>query len=125
MKSFETSLGYRAERREKEWVVDLSQLPLFHGLSILSQALGELVLDQINSPLDLVEVGRIVRARENPELRENLRITEVKLRSRKRLIAKIASNAEHFQDELRILFGTLQRKKYRDLLFPQRRSTPT
>ena len=57
---FLTSLGPAAERDGDCWVLDLTALPLLHGLSVLSRALGELVLEQARS--DRIEIPSIGRS---------------------------------------------------------------
>jgi hypothetical protein len=115
---FVTSLGPVAERRDGAWVLDLTGLPLLHGLTVLSRALGDLVLGQTRGDRIDVAIGRAVVARENPELLQVLGVTTVKVCAERETMGSIAEHPEAFQDHLRALFGTLQREPYRAALFP-------
>jgi hypothetical protein len=114
---FVTSLGPEAVRGAEAWVLDLTELPLLHGLSVLSRALGDLVVEQARSDRVEIAVERTVNVRENPELLQVLGVRAVRISAEHGLVAAIAGHAEGFQSCLRAIFGTLQRQAYREALF--------
>ena len=115
---FVTSLGPAAARHGDTWVLDLTDLPLLHGLSVLSRALGDLMVEQARSDRVEIDVERTVNVRENPELLQLLGLRAVRIWAEHGLVGDIAAQAEGFQSCLRAIFGTLQRQRYRDALFP-------
>jgi hypothetical protein len=117
-RSIETSLGPALERHGSLWVLDLCELPLFHGLSVLSRALAERVADQARADRIDINVERAIQPRENPELLTHLGVGLVKICAEHETIGSIAHHPELFEEHLRALFGTLQRQRYREALFP-------
>ncbi len=115
---FVTSLGPHAELRDAVWTLDLSDLPIFHGLSVLARALGDLVIEQCRADRMDVAVERTVSGRENPELHRSLRVARVKVCGEHAALGALAAEPERLHDHLRALLGTLQRQVYRDALFP-------
>jgi hypothetical protein len=107
------------------WSLDLTGLPIFKGLSVLALALGEQVIEQTHSDRVDITVERPVHPRENPELLQVLGVTRIKVSAEHEIIASISKHPEVFQDHLRALLGTLQRKSYRDVLFPCERRPPS
>ncbi|TAH34347.1 MAG: hypothetical protein EYC70_15480 [Planctomycetota bacterium] len=114
---FQTTLGPACELHAGTWTLDLTELPLFHGLSVLSRALGDLVVDQADADRVDISVERPVHPRENPELLHHLGVSLVKVVAEHEVLGSIAASPELFQDHLRVLFGTLQRAQYRNALF--------
>jgi hypothetical protein len=114
---FETSLGPVCEPHSSHWDLDLSDLPPFRGLSVLSRALSDAVVAQACSDRADINVERGIRQRENPELLEHLGVTRVRVCAEHETVAEIAQHPDRFGDRLRALFGTLQRARYRDALF--------
>jgi len=115
--SIATSLGPPIEKSDSSWVLDMTELPLFHGLSVLSRALAEMVRGQTNSDRIDINVERAIRPRENPELLNQLGVALVKICAEHATVASIAHHPELFEEHLRALLGTLQRKQYREALF--------
>ena len=103
----ETSLGPSIERQGGCWTIDLTDLPIFHGLSILSMALGEMIIAQANSDRIDITVERKVSYRENPELLKQMGISLIKVSAERAAITKTADDPETFQDRLRAILGTL------------------
>ena len=66
-----TSLGPTLERHGNLWSLDLTELPLLHGMSVISRALGEMIIDQARS--DRVprwqRIGAVLAADRRVELR--------------------------------------------------------
>ncbi|MGE3174574.1 MAG: hypothetical protein AB7O97_18225 [Planctomycetota bacterium] len=113
-----TSLGPSLHRADDCWCVDLDQLPIVHGLSVLSRALAEMVLGQVRSDRADVVVERKLRRRENPELLEQFGIDGVRLVAECAAIPGGVARAEALERRLRALLGSLQRQRYRDALLP-------
>ncbi|MFQ5507063.1 MAG: hypothetical protein ACE5F1_20010, partial [Planctomycetota bacterium] len=123
MKRIQTTLGRSAQLHGTDWLIDLDDLQLFHGLSVLSRALGEMVIAETENDCVDITIERSVRPRENPELRSALGLTSVKLCAEHETIAAIKEHPELFQDHLRTMLGTLQRPRFRDALFPPEAAT--
>jgi len=115
---FESSLGPEVSRTGSGWATDLTELPIYHGLSVLSHALAEMVVAQARSDRIDINVERAVRVRENPELRGDLGVTLVKICADHDMGSEIAQHPLLFEEHLRSLLGTLQWGRYRRALFP-------
>jgi len=114
-----TTLGPELERHGSTWALELGAMPIFHGLSVLSRALGDQVLEQLVGDRVDIRVERPILGRENPELREELALDRVVLRAERESLAAAERDPEHLQNALRTLFGTLQRATYRELLMAE------
>lgn len=114
-----TSLGPACERTSQGWRLDLTDIPLFHGLSVLSRALGEMAIEQAQSDRIEIDVNRKIRPRENPELNAQLGLKAVKLTGEHWLLSMLVQRPDAFQDSLRVVFGTLQRPRFRQAMFPE------
>ncbi|MEO6596551.1 MAG: hypothetical protein ABIP94_17505 [Planctomycetota bacterium] len=114
----ETSLGPPLVQVGGVWTLDLAELPILHGLSVLSRALAEMVVAQVRSERIDVAVERKLRARENPELIEHFGIDLVKVAAEHEAIEFAATRPEIVEARLRALVGSLQRQRFRDALFP-------
>jgi hypothetical protein len=117
-----TSLGPALVRESGVWTLDLGQLAIVHGLSVLARALGEMVVQHARAERFDVVVERKLRARENPELVEVHGIELVRLAVEPEVVDAILQQPELFERRLRALLGTLQRAKFRELLLPRRRA---
>ncbi len=112
----ETTLGPPLVRIGPVWALDLGELPILHGLSVLSRALGERVLEQARSDRLDITVEREIRERENPELLVEFGLGSIQLRAQQQTVRAILLDPDGFQDRLRTVFGTLQRPRYRGAL---------
>jgi len=113
-----TSLGPTLEHLGSIWSLDLTELPIFHGLSVLSRALGEIIIDQARSDRIDITAERAIRPRENPELLHHLGVALLKVAAEHATVVRLVRDPELFQDRLRAVFGTLQRRRYRNAMFP-------
>ncbi|MGE0142758.1 MAG: hypothetical protein AB7T19_05650 [Planctomycetota bacterium] len=118
----ETSLGPALVRDGDDLALDLGELPVMHGLSVLSRALSEMIVGQARSDRIDVSAERRLRPRENPELLEQFGIDLVKIAAEHGVVASIGAGPEAFERRLRALLGSLQRQRYRDALLPEDRS---
>ena len=114
-----TSLGPALVPADGVWALDVSSLPVLHGLSVLSRALAEMVTAQARSDRIDITIERRLRSRENPELIEDFGIELVKLAAEVDATAAILARPDVFETRLRALLGSLQRASYRDALLPQ------
>ncbi len=101
------------------WTVDVSHFPIFHGLSILSHDLCEMMTEQLAGTPSSVYVRRAIKPRENPELVRHLGITHVVVRGAAEVISELAEDFDRFQYSLRSVLGMLHRPLCREILFPQ------
>ncbi|MBX3464611.1 MAG: hypothetical protein KF830_15690 [Planctomycetes bacterium] len=113
-----TSLGPPLVYDEGIWRLAVDDLPVLHGLSVLSRALAEMVAAQLRG--DRVDIGveRRLRPTENPELIERFGIESVKLVAEHAAVDAIAIQPERFETRLRAMLGSLQRQRYREALLP-------
>lgn len=117
-----TSLGPPLVREDGVWALDLGQLSIVHGLSVLARALGEMVVQHARAERFDVVVERKLRARENPELVEVHGIELVRLAVEPEVVDAIVRQPDLFERRLRALLGSLQRAQLRELLLPARRA---
>ena len=121
-RSLPTSLGPALVREDGAWTLDLGQLAIVHGLSVLARALGEMVVQHARAERFDVVVERKLRGRENPELVEVHGIELVRLAVEPEVVDAILQQPEVFERRLRALLGSLQRAQFRELLLPARRA---
>lgn len=115
--TIETTLGRPITREGEDLVLNLVDLPVFRGLSVLSRALGEIFDVQAQDARVDVSIERAIRPSENPELRAEFGLNRIRLHVERELARRIARDRERLQDCLRTILGTLQRPQYRDALF--------
>jgi hypothetical protein len=114
-----TSLGPPLVQRDGVWVLDLSDVPLVHGLSVLSRALAEMVAAQAHADRVDVAVERRLRAREHPELVEVHALAAVRLAVAPEVAPAVLGAPELLERRLRALLGSLQRPRLFDALLPR------
>ncbi len=112
-----TTLGPSLRRRGDGWTIDLTDLPLFHGLSVLSRALGEQLVERCQAECFDIDVERRLKASENPELAA-LGCAGVTVHAERDVVAHVPGDVEAFQHHLRAVFGTLQQTRWRRHLLP-------
>lgn len=117
-----TSLGPPLVHRDGVWVLDLVDLPIVHGLSVLSRALAEMVAAQARSDRFDVVVERRLRSRENPELVDVHGIEMVRLAAEPTVLDSILRAPDLLERRLRALLGSLQRTRFRAALLPKQRA---
>jgi S-adenosylhomocysteine hydrolase len=117
-----TTLGPSLHRRGDGWAIDLTDLPLFHGLSVLSRALGEQLVERCEAECFDIDVERRLKAIENPEL-ATLGCAGVTVHAERDVVAHVPGDVEAFQHHLRAVFGTLQQTRWRRYLLPDDRET--
>jgi hypothetical protein len=119
-----TTLGPPLRRRDGGgWSIDLTDLPLFHGLSVLSRALGERVVEDCLAERLVIDFERRLKATENPELL-GLGCAGVAVHAEREVVAHVPEHVDEFQHHLRAVLGTLQQARWRHRLLPDDASTP-
>jgi hypothetical protein len=113
-----TSLGPPLVHRDGVWVLDLTNLPIVHGLSVLSRALAEMVVMHARGDRFDVVVERRLRSRENPELADVYGIELVRVQLEPEVVAAVLAAPDRFERRLRALLGSLQRSRFREALLP-------
>lgn len=114
-----TSLGPQLRRAGDVWALDLGDVPILHGLSVLARALAEIAGGQLRSERPDLVVERKLRPQENPELRERFRIDHVRLVAERDAAEAAGVGTDEFERRLRALLGSLQRRKYRTALLAE------
>jgi len=104
--------------------IDLTELPLFHGLSVLSRALGEQIVEHCLAERLDIDVERRIKPAENPELAA-MGCEAVKVLAERDVVAHVPEDVEGFQHHLRAVFGTLQRERWRSRILPDNPATPS
>ncbi len=113
-----TSLGVALRRRgESEWSLDLSHLKLFKGLSVVARLLGDDILEQSRIGEGDIIAQRRVIADITPELASL--VSSLSIYARSGVLRDLPTYHEEFQMQLRTVFGTLQRPRWGNILFPE------
>jgi S-adenosylhomocysteine hydrolase len=115
-----TTLGPELHRRGDGWTIDLTDLQLFHGLSVLARALGEQLVERCEAECFDIDVERRLKVSENPELAA-LGCAGVTVHAERDVVAHVPGDVEAFQHHLRAVFGTLQQTRWRRHLLPDDR----
>ena len=116
---FETSLGATCVREGAAWRLDLTQLALIHGLSVLSRALSEMLVERHRAQPGELVFERRLRPRENPELIDAHRVGRIRLHVGAALGKGLSQDRDALEGRIRTILGTLQRPRYRELLFAE------
>lgn len=118
-KEIQTSLGPSlVQTGEHLWELDLSNLRIFFGLSILSRSLAEEIGNQLHSvPGDVAFVYKI-----NPNINHELidmHIQHVQVYAKAGVLKEWILYRSQFEDDLRIVLGTFQRQSIARKLHPE------
>ena len=115
---WQTSLGPSLVKVDETWRLDVSDLQIVHGLSVLSRALTEMLIAKVRAGHRHVAVRRSLRPREHPELIEDFGVNGIELVADDQFVERFQEHPEVVEQQLRRLLGSLQRKRYRDALLP-------
>ncbi|MGJ4753392.1 hypothetical protein [Leptospira kmetyi] len=119
LRELETSLGPTLkEGKEGIWDLDLRNLRIFTGLSILSRTLGEEVFEQVQNGIGDVTIFYKINPNINRELL-NMHIGYIQIYARAGVLKDILLFKEEFQDHLRTVFGTFQRQVWAKRIHPE------
>lgn len=119
IKEIQTSLGPSLfQTDEHVWELDLSNLRIFFGLSILSRSLAE----EIGNQLHLVPGDVSFLYKINPNINHELidmHIHHVQVYSKAGVLSEWILYRSQFEDDLRIVLGTFQRQSIARKLHPE------
>lgn len=101
-----------------ESLLDATHIPLFHGLSVLSYDLCEMIAEQVKAEFADIYIRRALKPRENPELIEVLGISHVAVRGERAPVAAAIADPDRLHYSLRTALGALHQGDHRASLFP-------
>ena len=104
-----------------ESLLDATHIPLFHGLSVLSYNLCEMIAEQVKAEFADIYIRRALKPRENPELIEVLGISNVAVRGERAPVAAAVADPDRLHYSLRTALGTLHQGDHRASIFPAAR----
>lgn len=114
-----TSLGLHVRHQEgRHWLLDLTHLKLFTGLSVIASLLADDILEQKDGGTTDVVIKRKLIPEITPEL-ASLSLNSVIIYARSNVLKNFSSYKDEFHIQLRSVFGTLQRPRWGGLLFPE------
>ncbi|MBA4369799.1 MAG: hypothetical protein C0403_19400 [Desulfobacterium sp.] len=117
MKKIITSLGYPLQQTEEGWEIDLSELNIFTGLSVLAKIIGEHIIDEVErSPGDVSFLYK-VNSNINPEL-VKMKIHHIQVYARAGVLDDSRKFRDIFINQLITVFGSLQQPKWRREIYP-------
>ena len=117
-KKIETSLGYQLYKNKKNWEINLSDLKVFKGLSILARVLGDLIIEKVeNSPGD-ISVYYKINPNINPELLE-MKLEAIQIYAKSGVMDNIHFYQSEFHNQIRSVFGAIQRPKWGSMIHPE------
>lgn len=118
MKEIVTSLGYPLRQIKEGWELDLSEMKIYSGLSVLAKVIGEHIMDEAERSSGDVSFCYKVSSNINPEL-VAMRIHYIQVHARAGVLRDCQEYREDFIRQLITVFGTLQRQKWRIEIFPE------
>jgi len=114
-----TSLGVPLVKKEEGlWTIDLNDLKLFTGLSVIARVLGDEILDQCRAGKSDIVVQRRVISEITPEL-ASLGLSSILIYARNNILEHLPQYQDDFHMQIRTVFGTLQRPSWAGALFPE------
>ncbi len=118
-KTIETTLGAPLIREEEnQYGIDLTEIRIFWGLSILSRTLGDEIVERVlNEPGDIA-ISHKINPNINAELVE-MHIGYIQIYVRAGVLKDILTIRDEFQDHLRAVFGTFQRQIWARIIHPE------
>lgn len=119
-----TSLEIPLVRVGDEFRIDLTDLPVFFGLSILAGEIARKAIDRYHLDRVDIEVEKKIKRSDTPELAA-LQIENVKAVGEYRVFDRILADPAAFYEEITHVFGTLQMQRWRRRLYPDDASRPS
>jgi hypothetical protein len=119
-----TSLEIPLIRAGGELRIDLTDLPIFFGLSILAGEIARKVIDRYHLDRVDIEVEKKIKRSDTPELAA-LQIENVKAVGDYGVFDRILTDPAAFYEEITHVFGTLQMQRWRRRLYPEDASKPS
>lgn len=119
-----TSLEIPLVRTDDELRIDLTDLPVFFGLSILAGEIARKAVDRYHLDRVDIEVEKKIKRSDTPELAA-LQIENVKAVGDYGVFDRILTDPAAFYEEVTHVFGTLQMQRWRRRLYPEDPSRPS
>ncbi len=117
-KLISNSLGIPLLEEKDCFLLDLTDLRVFTGLSIIARILGDQILELVqNQPGDIALLYKI-NPNINPEL-IHMKINYIQVYSKRGVLDDIFKYRDEFQDHLRSVFGTFQRPIWGSIIHPE------
>ncbi len=119
-----TSLEIPLVRAGDELRIDLTDLPVFFGLSILAGEIARKAIDRYHLDRVDIEVEKKIKRSDTPELAA-LQIENVKAVGDYDVFDRILADPGAFNEEITHVLGTLQMQRWRRRLYPEDPSQPS
>lgn len=113
-----TSIGTSLRKKNDVWELDLTELRVFMGLSVLSRIIADRIIEEVEGTAGDVSFLYKVNPNINPELIE-MKIHHVQLYSKAGVLKETLNYKDEFHDQIRTVFGTFQRAKWAKFLQPE------
>jgi hypothetical protein len=113
-----TSLELPLVREGDTLRIDLADLPIFFGLSILSRDIAEKIINRYHLDRIDIEVEKRVKREETPELAA-LQIEYIKITGDYEVFEPILAEMDAFIEEVTTVFGSLQMRRWRKHIYPE------
>ena len=112
-----TSLELPLVREGDTLRIDLADLPIFFGLSILSRDIGEKIINRYHLDRIDIEVEKRVKLAETPELAA-LQVEYIKITGDYEVFDHILADRDAFIEDVTTVFGSLQMQRWRKHIYP-------
>ncbi len=113
-----TSLELPLVREGDTLRIDLADLPIFFGLSILSRDIAEKIINRYHLDRIDIEVEKRVKRTEAPELAA-LQVEYIKISGDYEVFEHIIPERDAFIEDVTTVFGSLQMRRWRKHIYPE------
>ena len=113
-----TSLGYPIIQENNLYKINLTELKIFTGLSVLAKILSDQILEQVEGNLGDISFLYKINPNINPELLE-MQIYGIQVYAKAGVLDELILHKEEFHTEIRTIFGTFQRPSWAKLIHPE------
>lgn len=116
--TIETTLGIPLQKEDTYFTIDISELRVFTGLSVVARILGDQVIEILeNHPGDVAFLYKI-NPNINPELID-MNVKYIQFYSKRGVLDNVLTFKDEFQEHLRSVFGTFQRPIWGSIIHPE------
>ena len=116
--TIDTTLGISLHKEESYYAIDITELRVFSGLSVVARILGDQVIEMLeNQPGDVAFLYKI-SPNINPELID-MNVRYIQIYSKRGVLDNILEFKDEFQEHLRSVFGTFQRPIWGCMIHPE------
>jgi hypothetical protein len=113
-----TSLGYPIIQENNLYKINLTELKIFTGLSVLAKILSDQILEQVEGNLGDISFLYKINPNINPELLE-MQIYGIQVYAKAGVLDELILHKDEFHTEIRTIFGTFQRPTWAKLIHPE------